>query len=142
MKKLLTVNQTLPIGFELIRMISGAIIFYFGLEVFEPQSMDGYTEWLTDVGMPFPGFMPYVGKLSELICGATLAIGLFTRLSAIPLIATMFVVNFIMLDGNILADTFYLLLLFSTFLFAGSGRISLDYVLSRRSSNSLQEAIG
>ncbi|MEO1438546.1 MAG: hypothetical protein AAFV80_23605, partial [Bacteroidota bacterium] len=54
-----------------------------------------------------------------------------TRWSTIPLMITMFVVNFIMLDGNIRTQSFYLGLLFLCFLFLGGGRLSIDAWISK-----------
>ncbi|MEL6627355.1 MAG: DoxX family protein [Bacteroidota bacterium] len=131
-KKLLKSNDTLPVGLDIVRMISGGIIFSYGLEIFDAEQISGYVEWLTDVGMPFPEVMAYVGKLAELTGGFCLAIGLWTRLSTIPLMLTMCVINFIMLDGDIRTGPFYLLLIFASFLFAGSGRMSLDFLIDKR----------
>ncbi|MEO0584398.1 MAG: DoxX family protein [Bacteroidota bacterium] len=131
-KKLLKSNDTLPIGLDIVRMISGGIIFSYGLEIFDAGQISGYVEWLTDVGMPFPDVMAYVGKLAEMIGGFCLAIGLWTRLSTIPLVLTMCVINFIMLDGDIRTGPFYLLLIFASFLFVGSGRISLDFWVEKK----------
>ncbi|MEO0900283.1 MAG: DoxX family protein [Bacteroidota bacterium] len=129
MKKLWQPNPSLHIGLDIIRILTGGIIISFGLEVFSSEQMDGYFQWLGEVGVPFPEFMAYVGKLSELIGGTLLLIGLLTRLSTIPLIATMFVINFIMLDGSIRTQPFYLLLLFLCFLFLGSGKLSVDFLI-------------
>ena len=136
-KKLLKSNDTLPIGLDIIRVISGGIIFLFGLEIFSSEQMTGYIQWLTDVGMPLPNIMAYIGKLSEIICGLCLAIGLFTRISAIPLMITMCVINFIMLDGNLLSQPFYLLLIFASFFFVGSGKISIDFLIDKRKSKTV-----
>ncbi len=136
MKNLLKINDDLPIGIDIIRMITGAIIISFGLELFNTEQMAGYEEWLTDVGVPASSVMSRVGKLAELICGIGLTLGLFTRLSSIPLIITMVVVNFIMLDGNPISQPFYLLLLFAVFVFVGSGKLSIDFLLQSRSKNS------
>ncbi|MEL6392709.1 MAG: DoxX family protein [Bacteroidota bacterium] len=132
MTKLWTPNPDLHIGLDIIRIITGGIIISFGIEIFDPEQMNGYTQWLGDVGMPFPEIMAYIGKISEIGCGALLLVGLFTRFSAIPLIITMFVVNFIMLDGSIRTQSFYLLLLFSCYLFLGGGRLSLDFLIKGR----------
>ena len=129
MIRMLQANAKLHPGLDVIRILVGGIIISFGLEILSSEQMNGYTEWLTKVGMPLPGIMAYIGKLSELICGALLLIGLFTRLSTIPLIATMFVITFIMLDGSIKADSFYLLLLFASFLFTGGGKLSVDFLI-------------
>ena len=131
-RELIKSNDTLPVGLDIIRVISGLIIFSFGWEMFNSDQMAGYFEWLTKVGMPLPTIMAYIGKSSELICGLCLALGLYTRLSAIPLMITMCVINFIMLDGNIRTDSFYLLLIFTSFFFIGGGKLSIDSLLQRR----------
>ncbi len=130
-QKLLS-NRIFYTGLDIIRIISGGVIFSFGLEIMMPEKMLGYTEWLIDIGMPFPKIMVYVGKLSEIICGLFLAVGFLTRLACIPLIITMFVVTFIMLDGKIRVETFYLLLIFACFFFTGSGKLSVDYLLKKK----------
>ena len=135
MKKLLEINDNLPIGVDIIRMITGAIIISFGIELFNAEQMAGYEEWLTDVGVPASSVMSRIGKLAELMCGIGLTLGLYTRLSSIPLIITMVVVNFIMLDGNPISQPFYLMLLFAVFLFLGSGKLSIDFLLQSRSTN-------
>ena len=116
-KILFKTNETLSPGLDLIRIISGGIIISFGLEIFDAETMSGYQQWLTDVGMPLPGIMRYVGKLAELICGFCLTIGLLTRPSTIPLIMTMCVINFVMLEGSLRSQPFYLLLIFASFFF-------------------------
>ena len=88
--KLLKTNEMLSPGLDIIRIISGGIIFTYGLEIFDGEQIGGYTQWLTDVGVPWSETMAYLGKLAELICGIFLAIGLLTRLSTIPLITVMF----------------------------------------------------
>ena len=138
MKKLLKSNDKLPIGVDLVRIISGGIIFSFGLEIFNSEQMAGYMDWLTNVGMPFPYVMAYIGKLSELIFGCCLLMGLFTRISTVPLMITMCVVNFIMLEGDLRTQPFYLFLLFGAFFFLGSGRISIDSLIGKRKSGTAQ----
>ncbi|MEO1437708.1 MAG: DoxX family membrane protein, partial [Bacteroidota bacterium] len=78
MKKRMQSHPPLPIGIDLIRMITAGIIISFGLEIFDTEQMDGYAQWLSEVGMPLPGFMAYVGKVAELGGGFLLLIGLFT----------------------------------------------------------------
>lgn len=131
MQKLL-LDKTFHWGLDIIRIISGGIIISFGLEIMNPEQISGYIEWLTDIGIPFPKVMTYIGKFSEIICGLFLVVGFFTRFSCIPLMITMFVVTFIMLDGKIKTDSFYLFLIFACFFFIGSGKISIDYLIKRK----------
>ena len=122
-----------------IRAIAGIIIAKYGLEVFKANSMQGNFDWLTDLHMPAPHFMAYLGKLTELIGGGLLAIGLFTRLVTIPLIINMGVIIFFMGKGNIGGDEqlpFLLLLLFAVFFFTGAGKWSVDHWLFDRKNKS------
>ncbi len=135
MKQNVLISKMPHFGLDIIRIVCGAIIFSYGLEIFNSEQLAGYTEWLTDVGMPLPKVMAYIGKFAEISCGLLLTIGLFTRYASIPLVITMFVVNFVMLDGKIRTEPFYLLLLFACFLFIGSGKISVDYLLKQHSKN-------
>lgn len=132
LKKLLEPNESLVAGLVIVRIFAGGIIISFGFEIFNAEAMAGYTEWLTDVGVPSPGFMAHVGKVAELVCGTMLLLGLFTRLASIPLMITMIVINFVMLEGNLKESPFFLLLLFATFFFVGGGKYSLDEVIRKR----------
>lgn len=126
--------------FLLIRIMTGLIFLQYGLEIFSPDKMSGYQQWLTDVHFPIPLLMARLGKATELAGGGLLVIGLFTRIISIPLIITMGVVTFIMGKGNIFADEqlpFLLMLLCFVFLSAGAGIWSLDYLLFGKKRNNL-----
>ena len=132
LQKILTDENFLNKGLIIIRILTGIIIAKFGFEVFSGEAIHAYTQWLTDLHFPFPKLMVYLAKLSELIGGICLALGLFTRLVSIPLIITMIMITFIMGGGKIFSDDqhpFLLLLLFLNFLFLGGGKWSLDAVL-------------
>ena len=72
--------------------------FLVGLVVFLPEGIQKliFPDILgagrfARIGIPFPDFMgPFVGVV-EIVCGALIVIGLFTRLAAIPLIVIMIV---------------------------------------------------
>ena len=119
-------------GVLLVRIIVAIFIIKAGFEIIDSVAMNGYKEWLTKVKVPFPVIMSYIGKLSEIICGFLLLIGLFTRIVSIIMIINMFVITFIMLEGKIFGDNqhpFLFLLLFALFLFVGAGRWSVDYLI-------------
>ncbi len=125
-------------GILLVRIMTGLITLHYGLELFNPDKMLGYQQWLTDIHFPLPVLMARVGKATELAGGGLLMIGLFTRLISIPLIITMGVVTFIMGKGNIFADEqlpFLLILLCLVFLSAGGGIWSVDYLLFDKKRN-------
>jgi len=95
LRQLLTSDGLYKNFLAVIRAIAGIIIAKYGLEVFKADGMKGNFDWLTDLHMPAPHFMAYLGKLTELIGGGLLAIGLFTRLVTIPLIINMGVIIFL-----------------------------------------------
>jgi putative oxidoreductase len=47
--------------------------------------------FFADLGIPAPGFSAVLASSAELVCGALVLMGLFTRLAAIPLAVTMVV---------------------------------------------------
>lgn len=75
----------------LIRLAVGLVVFFpEGIQKFIFPDILGAGRF-AKIGIPFPEMMgPFVGVV-ELICGALIIAGLFTRLAAIPLIATMIV---------------------------------------------------
>ncbi len=117
-------------GISLIRICTGIMIIMFGKEFFDEAIMNDYTKFLTEVGVPAPRFMLTLAKLTELIGGAFLILGLFSRIIVFPLMITMLTIVWYMSEGSFFnggtASTFFLL--FLLFLFLGSGKFSLDYI--------------
>jgi len=112
--------------FTFARLMTGIILIRVGWEMFSTEAMTGYIQWLTDIKFPFPKPMAYLGKLAELAGGLALVVGLFTRILCVPVIIAMFVITFIMGDGNISGNSFLLLLLALVFIGTGAGPWSLD----------------
>lgn len=54
-------------------------------------NMAGFTGWLSELGVPYPGVQARVAMLSELVGGSLLAIGLLARPAAVLLVVTMIV---------------------------------------------------
>jgi putative oxidoreductase len=76
--------------------------------------------------------MVYTGKLIELIGGAFLILGLFTRLVTVLLFLTFVFITFVMGQGKIFTENqhpFLLALLSLLFFFTGAGRMSLDHLI-------------
>ena len=126
-----TSNGLWETGAFILRLVGGLTIFKYGLEIFSTDSMSGYVSWLTDLNVPNPRAMAITGKIIELAGGLMMAIGLFTRIVAVPLIITMAFICFIMGEPEFLAadGSFLLLVIFFHFLLVGPGRFSLDHVL-------------
>ena len=134
LKKFITAQSPMVYGVVVTRVTSGLIIASYGLEIFDAETMNGYARWLTDIRFPAPIIMAYIGKLSELVGGVFLAFGLMTRFASLSLIITMIVITFIMGEGNLRSESFFLLLLFLTFFFLGGGKWSLDHLLFAKKS--------
>jgi putative oxidoreductase len=132
MKKIFTSAGLWTHGIVIVRCFTGLIMFKYGMEIFDKEAMNGYTSWLSDVHIPAPRFMAYLGKLAELAGGISLVLGLMTRWLMIPLAIVMIVITFIMFEGKIFSDNqhpFLLLLISLFFCFSGPGKWSLDYLL-------------
>lgn len=136
-KMIATSNGAWHAGAIILRVVAGLILFRYGLEIFSEDTMAGYVSWLIDLGFPYPRVMVTIGKVIELFGGLLMAIGLFTRLVAIPLIITMSVICFVMGEPEFLAAdaSLLLMLIFLHFLFTGPGKLSLDYILFRQKRN-------
>jgi putative oxidoreductase len=125
----------LSAGFAFIRIVSGALMIYHGLEVFNGDKMSGYGNWLRDLRFPVPVAMAWLGKGSELVGGILLAVGLFTRTAALLLTITMLVVCFGLGNGRIFTDDqhpFLFALLTAIFFFTGGGKWSIDHLIFGR----------
>lgn len=71
------------------------------------------------------------GTAFELCCPVLLALGLASRLAAIPLIIMTMVINFTY-DNNI--EHYYWAMLLGMILFYGPGKLSLDYIISKKTA--------
>ncbi|MGJ1193496.1 MULTISPECIES: DoxX family protein [Bacteroidota] len=74
----------------IIRLMVGAVFLSEGIQKFLFADKLG-TGRFVKIGLPNPGFLgPFVGSF-EITCGILVLLGLFTRLSAIPLLVIMLV---------------------------------------------------
>lgn len=115
-------------GITVIRLIVGFFMIYHGWEIFDTGKMNAYLEWdlfKTSTGKS----LVYAGKAAELLGGALLFLGLFTRIAAMILIATMACITFFVGHGKIWYEDqhpFLFVLLGFVFIFTGPGSWSLD----------------
>src|SRR5437588_1519353 len=134
-----------PAAVLLIRLIVGGVFLSEGIQKFVFPEALGVGRF-TKIGIPAPEVMaPFVGVV-EVVCGALLLPGLFTRVAAIPLVIDMLVaisatkVPLLLQDGFWKmaheARTDWSMLLGSLFLLVvGAGPWSLDAKLSRSTSD-------
>jgi putative oxidoreductase len=79
---------------------------------------------------------------SELICSILIILGLFTRLATIPLIITMAVIVFDFGLGNPISEyetPLLYMIIFTTLMFTGAGKYSLDYKLFAKANEQMSE---
>jgi len=95
--------------------------------------------FFTELGIPAPEVQARLAASAELVCGALILIGLFTRVATLPLIAVMAVAILTAKRGDIheLSDLLgmeeYLFIVVLLWLGAyGPGPLSLDALLARR----------
>jgi putative oxidoreductase len=119
-------------GIAMLRIITGLLMAYHGLEVFDSKTMTGYTEWEVIKKLPWPLFMVYMGKGLELVTGICLLLGLFTRIAALFLFIDMIFICFKVGGGKFYYEDqhpFIFALLALVFFFTGPVQWSLDKIV-------------
>jgi putative oxidoreductase len=137
-----TLVSTAPKATVLIRILVGGVFFSEGVQKFLFPASLGVGRF-TKIGIPAPAVMaPFVGAV-EIVFGALIVAGLFTRLSSIPLLITICVAlattkipmlvdkGFWAAAHEARADVSMLLGL-AFLLVEGAGPLSLDQLLQRR----------
>ncbi|MEM1097653.1 MAG: DoxX family protein [Planctomycetota bacterium] len=80
-------------GLLLARVAVGGLFVFHGSAKFT-AGIDGFAGYLDSLGVPFPTLNAYLAAGTEVVAGLALALGLFTRLAALPLAFTMAVAFF------------------------------------------------
>jgi len=129
-------NRWTDIGPLVVRIAFGYFWFETGLA--KIQNLDGFANRFVEWGIPFPHFNAALSAWTELIGGALIFLGLFTRLTAVPMIINMIVAialvvikNVGSIDDFVELDEVVYMLIFFWLLMAGPGRYSLDHLLVR-----------
>lgn len=116
-------------GLGLLRILTGALMAYHGLEVFDAAKMREYAAWDVIKSMPAPLLMVYTGKGLELLTGVFLSLGFLTRIAAFLMAINMLVICFRIGQGRFYFEDqhpFLFVLLALVFVFAGPGSFSID----------------
>ena len=122
-------------GLTFLRILTGLLMAYHGLDSFDPATMAEYNTWEVLQKIPYSGFMIALGKWVELIAGLFLALGLFTRLSALCIAIVMTFVCFKVGNGRFYYEDqhpFIFAVLTLVWFFHGGGPWSLDRWLKKR----------
>jgi len=124
------------IGYALLRAMAGIVLFYHGYQKVFAMGLSAVAGFFEKIGIFLPQITgPFIGLL-ELIGGALLFLGLFTRylglLFAIEFIVASYA-SWILMDRGYGKSELELLILFAGVLFAtnGAGKLSLDAVFRR-----------
>lgn len=129
----LSTRYLAPIYLLFVRLWMAQIFFLAGLtkiESFENTVLLFEYEYMVPI-LP-PEWAAFLATFFELACPILLAFGLFTRLSAVPLIIMTLVIQFTYLDH---IDHLYWVILLGLIALKGPGTISLDWLFSRGLAN-------
>lgn len=116
-------------GLGIARIITGALMGWHGLEVFNPGIMRGYLDWPVFQQLPSSTVSVYIGKSLELTAGFLLLLGLWTRLASLIMMVVMAFVCFLVGKGEFWygdQHPFLFVVLGWIFLTAGGGAWSID----------------
>ena len=126
-------------GLVALRIITGLLMAYHGVEVFKPELIKGYSEWESIKKLPYPLLAAYIGKGLELVTGICLAIGLFTRIAALFMFINMIFICFKIGNGKFHYEDqhpFIFALLAFVFFFTGPVKWGVDFLFSPAKKNS------
>ena len=123
-------------GAVFLRLLIGSFIIW-GVQdnILSHERMLEFEDFLAARGVPYPAFAARLSVYTQFICGVSILLGAFVRLTAIP-----FIINFV--AAIIIAhrgDTFngmfppLVMIAYGLFLlFHGAGKLSVDELLERR----------
>lgn len=137
MEKTYTTNLNLPsidVALFILRVGAAALILTHGIPKLLMLFGSGEIQFADPIGLGMETSLA-LAVFAEVICAVLLALGLASRLAAIPLIINMAVAYFIVhaqdpFQAKELALVY--LLIFTTLLITGSGKYALDHYLLKR----------
>jgi len=123
----------------LVRLFVGYFFFETGLG--KIRNLGPFVERFQEWGLPFPAVSAAASAYTELVGGALIVLGLFTRLASVPLFVNMLVATLTVklkkvggLDDFVELDEPLYALSFLWLFISGPGPVSLDALVRRRSS--------
>jgi putative oxidoreductase len=126
-------------GRTLLRVVVGLISLAHGTQKLSGEGFDGVASMMEGLGVPAPTLAAVALVLTEVVGGAALILGLFTRLAAVPLAFSMLVATvlvhlpngFFSSSGGV-EFTLLLTVAYVALALTGPGEASLDRFLARR----------
>ncbi len=127
-----------PASYSFMRFATGAVLVPHGIQKVLFKSVSQYAGIIGSHGLPFPTLLAYCTFFSESAAAICLAIGLFTRVSALIVLIQMTVIitvfqwqfGYFWTDRGIEYALLWWLLCFAIF-FRGGGRYSVDRLLGK-----------
>lgn len=122
----------------ILRVVLGALILYHGIDKFD-TGMSNVEGFFDASGVPVPALAAPVVAIVEIVAGALLIVGAFTRAAAASMIVILIgALIFVKLDGDVLGggsevDFSYLAGLFALLLL-GPGLLSVDGMMGKDST--------
>jgi putative oxidoreductase len=134
----------LDFGILIIRIIIGILMAFYGYEkLVHFQEMAASDFWANNVSfLGQKGAFPLaLTVFAEFFCSLLLIIGLFTRLSLLPLLFCMAYIFLVIFPFSIISSgdngmeintTFFYFIIYLGLFFTGPGKYSLDYMLLKK----------
>ena len=116
------------------------VIGFYSPAMMKVKNLEGVAEWFGSMSYPFPMVSAILAMTTEVLGIVLLTLGLGTRVIALPMmfvmVAAIFTTHisngFAAGDNGFEIPLYYFLMLFALVVY-GSGKYSLDYLLSRKS---------
>ncbi len=123
-------------GLAVLRILTGLLMAYHGLEVFNAEAMNEYAKWDVIKSLPFSNGIAYVGKGLELVSGICLALGAFTRVASLMMAINMLFICFKIGNGRFYYEDqhpFLFAVIALVFFFTGPLKWAIDFMLFKKS---------
>ena len=116
------------------------VIGFYSPAMMKVKNLEGVAEWFGSMSYPFPMVSAVLAMTTEVLGIVLLTLGLGTRIIALPMMFVLVVAiftthisnGFAAGDNGFEIPLYYFLMLFALVVY-GSGKFSLDHLLSRRS---------
>lgn len=127
-------DRLYDVGLLLLRLVTGGFMLTHGLGKLTMLMGDGPIQFADPFGMGQTTSLAFT-VFAEVVCSFLIILGLATRLAAIPLAIVMAVAFFYIHMEDAFGDkelSGIYLMLYIFLIIAGSGRYSIDYLISHR----------
>jgi|SRR6185295_15153278 len=139
---LIATEKATSAGLLILRLFLGLGLMAHGYQKFFIFGVNGFAGFLEKLGAPAPVPSAWLSASTEVVGGLLIAVGLFTRLAAVPLAINMAVAAFLAHSGYWITNSppgrEYALNLAAAFValaLTGAGRFSIDNRLASRQEN-------